>query len=89
MSPTTRRGFLSDVGRGMLTAGLGDSLASDLGCQAVFADQGSAAVPLGQYEGLVELMRSTPASKLQPMLAEMVLKGQTDLTKLTAAGRHG
>ncbi len=31
MTPTNRRAFMSDVGRGMLAAGLGTSLANDLG----------------------------------------------------------
>ena len=86
MTPTNRRAFLSDVGRGMLAAGLGASLANDLGFSTAFAEQGSNAIPLGEYAGLVELMRNTPAEKLQPLLAEKILKGETDLKKLTAAG---
>ncbi len=86
MTPTNRRGFLSDVGRGMLAAGLGTALANDLGSSAAFADQGSDAIPLGEYAALVELMRSTPANKLQPLLAGMILKGETNLKMLTGAG---
>jgi len=86
MAPSNRRTFLSDVGRGMLAAGLGASLAQDLGFSTAFADQGSDSIPLGEYAGLVELMRNTPAEKLQPQLAGMILKGETDLKKLTAAG---
>ena len=86
MTPTNRRGFLSDVGRGMLAAGLGASLANDLGFSTAFAAQGSNAIPLGEYAALVELMRNTPAPQLQPLLAQMILKGETSLTKLTAAG---
>ncbi|MBI2825094.1 MAG: hypothetical protein HYX69_10450 [Planctomycetia bacterium] len=86
MTPTNRRGFLSDVGRGMLAAGLGASLANDLGFSTAFAAEASGSIPLGEYAALVELMRSTPAEKLQPQLAKMVLKGETDLRKLTAAG---
>jgi len=86
MVPTNRRAFLSDVGRGMLTAGLGAALATDLGFSTAFAEQGSDSIPLGEYAGLVELMRGTSAEKLQPLLAAMVLKGETDLKKLTAAG---
>ena len=86
MIPTNRRAFLSDVGRGMLAAGLGTSLAQDLGFSTAFADQGAGPVPLGPYEGLVELMRNTPAEKLQPLLAAKLLKGETDLRQLTAAG---
>lgn len=86
MTTSTRRAFLSDVGRGMLAAGLGASLAADLGFSTAFADQGSDSIPLGEYAGLVELIRNTPAEKLQPVLAEMLKSGQTDLKSVTAAG---
>ena len=86
MNRTNRRAFLSDVGRGMLAAGLGTSLASDMGFSTAFANEGSDAIPLGEYASLVELMRSTPAEKLQPILAQMVMQGQCDLKKLIGAG---
>jgi hypothetical protein len=70
----------------MLVAGLGASLATDLGFTTAFANEGSEAIPLGEYDSLVELMRSTPAEKLQPMLAKMVVQGQVDLKKLIGAG---
>ena len=38
---------------------------------------------------LVDLMRSTPAEKLQPMLAEKLVKGETDLKKLIGGRRPG
>ena len=86
MTPTTRRAFLSDVGRGMLAAGLGASLAHDLGHSIAFAADGAESIPLGAYASLVELMRNTPADKLQPMLAQKILKGEVDLKSLVAAG---
>ena len=86
MTPSNRRAFLSDVGRGMLAAGLGASLATDLGFSTAFAEQGSDSIPLGGYADLVALMRNTPAEKLQPLLAGMVLKGETDLKTLIGAG---
>ena len=67
MNHTNRRAFLSDVGRGMLVAGLGTCLANDLGFSTAFANEGSDVIPLGKYDSLVDLMRSTPAEKLQPM----------------------
>jgi hypothetical protein len=70
----------------MLAAGLGTSLAADLGFSTAFAAAGPESIPLGPYAALVELMRSTPANKLQPILAEKLLKGETDLKTLTAAG---
>jgi hypothetical protein len=86
MSPAHRREFLSDVGRGMLAAGLGTTLAGDLGFSTAFAEQGSDSIPLGEYTSLVELMRNTPPEKLQPLLASKILKGETNLKKLVAAG---
>ncbi|MEZ6062836.1 MAG: hypothetical protein R3C19_21035 [Planctomycetaceae bacterium] len=86
LASASRRTFLSDVGRGMLVAGLGGALAHDLGFPTVFADQGSDSIPLGEYAALVELMRSTPAETLQPILAGKLMKGEASLKQLTAAG---
>jgi hypothetical protein len=86
MSHSHRREFISDVGRGMLAAGLGTTLASDLGFSTAFAKEGAESIPLGDYEALVELMRNTPPEKLQPLLASMILKGETNLKQLVAAG---
>jgi hypothetical protein len=86
MTHTNRRAFISDVGHGMLAAGLGASLATDLGFSTAFAEQGSGSIQLGQYTKLVELMRNTPADKLQPMLATKLLKGEANLKQLVAAG---
>ncbi len=85
-TPTHRRTFMSDVGRGMLAAGLGTSLANDLGFSTAFAHEGSDSIPLGEYTSLVELMRNMPAEKLQPVLAAKILKGETNLKQLIAAG---
>ncbi len=86
MTPANRREFLSDVGRGMLAAGLGASLANDLGVSTAFAKEGADSIPLGGYTSLVEMMRSTPPEKLQPLLATKILKGETNLKQLVAAG---
>jgi len=86
MFSTSRRAFLSDVGKGMLSAGLGTALVNDLGFSTSSAEDGSDSVPLGEHSRLVELMRNTPAEKLQSLLAEKNLNGEADLKKLTAAG---
>lgn len=86
MNTTNRRKFMSDVGRGMLTAGLGATLASDLGLSPVHAADESTAVPFGDHQRLVELMRNTPAEKLQPLLAAKLVKGEVDLKQLISAG---
>ncbi len=83
---TNRRLFLSDVGSGMLAAGLGTTLSLELGFSTAFAEEGVEGIPLGEHAGLVELMRNTPPEKLQPLLATMILKGEANLKQLIAAG---
>lgn len=85
MAQSTRREFLGDVGRGMLLAGLGTTLASDLGLARVMADETGSSLSFGQLEPLVALMQDTPPAKLTPLLVEK-LKTGTDLRTLTAAG---
>lgn len=85
MDPTTRREFLSDVSRGMLVAGLGTSLAHDLGFSTALADQEPSAISLGDHAELVRLLESTPAEKLQPLLADKLRRGETGLKPLIAA----
>ncbi|MFN0051512.1 MAG: hypothetical protein ACKV0T_04930 [Planctomycetales bacterium] len=85
MTATNRRAFLSEVGRGMLVAGLGTTVASNLGFSAAFADRGSDALELGSYESLVELIRSTPPEKLQPILVAKLKAGEVDSKKLISA----
>jgi hypothetical protein len=86
MTPTNRREFLRDVSCGMLVAGLGTSLAADLGFGTAFAAEGAEDISLGEYGPLVGLLESTPAERLQPMLAEKLKRGEVDLKKLIAAG---
>jgi hypothetical protein len=85
MAVVNRRSFLSDVGSGMLATGLGVSLAKDLGFSTAFAEQGSESIPLGEYADLVELIRNTPAQRLQPLVAGKILKGEVDLKKVISA----
>ena len=77
---------MSDVGRGMLVAGVGTGLTNDLGFSTAFAEEGSDAIPLGEHTRLAELMRNTPPEKLQPVLAEKLLKGEANLEQLVSAG---
>jgi len=86
MAPTSRREFLFDsVGRGMLVAGLGAALVHELGFSTAFADEGPDELRLGEYGALVDLLQSTPAEKLQPVLVKMLEAGGTDLRTLIAA----
>lgn len=85
MLPASRRDFLKDVGRGMLVAGIGVSVASDLGFSTAFAERGPESLKLGAYESLVELIRSTPPEKLQPILVAKLKAGEVDNQKLISA----
>ena len=84
MVPNTRREFLADVGRGMLTVSLGSAVAADLGLASASAD-GADALSFGKLEPLVALLQETPPAKLMPVLVGK-LKSGTDLRTLVAAG---
>ncbi|HEY6169038.1 MAG TPA: hypothetical protein VI454_13430, partial [Verrucomicrobiae bacterium] len=80
----TRRKFLSDVGRGMLVATVGQEVAQGLGLASAFAGEGADTLSFGSLEPLVCLMQETPADRLLPKLAEKLRVG-TDLRQLAAA----
>jgi uncharacterized protein with PIN domain len=80
----TRRAFLADVGKGMLVAGLGPTLAADLGLGSAFAADTSETLTFGPLEPLVCLLQETAADKLMPLLVERLQHG-TDLKQLVAA----
>jgi hypothetical protein len=80
----TRREFLADVGRGMLIASVGGSVATELGLARGFAADAEAPLDFGALESLVCVMQETPVDKLLPVLANN-LKSGTDLRRLTAA----
>jgi len=81
----TRRHFLSDVGKGMLVAGVGTSLSAELGISTAFAEEESRKLNFGSMEPLVDLMQQTPVDKLQPLLMQKYQRG-TSLQTLMAAG---
>lgn len=85
MSDTNRRDFLADVGRGMLIAGLGSTLAADMGLASARAAEDVKQLSFGKLEPLVALMQETPAAKLLPVLVEK-LNGGTELKTLVCAG---
>ena len=85
MNPSHRREFLEDVGRGMLLAGVGTTVALDLGLASTArAEEETKTLHFGELEPLVALLQETPAAKLLPVLAEKHKTG-TDLRTLTAA----
>jgi hypothetical protein len=84
-SPQTRREFLSQVGRGMVTAAVGYGMASELGLAPAFAGDAEQRLEFGALEPLVRLMQETPAAKLLPILTAKLRSG-TSLRELVAAG---
>jgi hypothetical protein len=80
-----RRQFLNQVGGGMLMAGLGTSLAADLGIGVAFAVDAPEALDFGKLEPLVCLMQETPPAKLTAVLVNRLKAGE-DLRTLVAAG---
>ena len=85
MDNQSRRRFLSDVGQGMLVAGIGSHLATELGISTAFANEDATALTFGSLEPLVDLMQQTPVDKLQPALVHEIQRG-TGLKTLVAAG---
>lgn len=85
MAQKSRREFLGEVGQGMLLAGLGTSLAADLGLAAASASEVGPSLDFGALEPLVALMQDTEPAKLTALLVEK-LKAGTTLQTLATAG---
>ena len=83
MAPGSRRQFLAEVGRGMFVAGLGFSLATDLGLSTTMAssdfDGETDRLRFGKLEPLVSLMQETPIAKLLPKLVQALKDGKIDI----------
>jgi hypothetical protein len=72
----TRREFLADVGRGMLVASVGCSVATDLGLAPAFAnEQSDDRLTFGGIEPLVSMMQETPADALAAKLVPQLRAG--------------
>src|SRR6185369_12689502 len=80
----TRRSFLADVGKGMLVASLGSSLAPEFGASSVFADGDEPRLTFGRLEPMVALLQETPVDRLLPILVDRLRQG-TSLTELVSA----
>jgi hypothetical protein len=80
-----RRQFLREVGTGMLLAGIGTSLALDLGIEPLEAADANPRLQFGALEPLVALMQETPPDRLIAQLVEQ-LRGGCSLQELVAAG---
>jgi hypothetical protein len=82
----SRRGFLTDVGRGTLLATLGPAMLVDLGlAPKAFAEELDSQLRFGDLEPLVCELQETPAERLQAKLAAK-LNGGLPLKTLVAAG---
>lgn len=85
MSHTSRREFLADVGRGMLVASVGSTMAQDLGLAApALAEESARRLTFGPLEPLANLMEQTPADRLLSLVVERI-QGGTDLKQIVAA----
>ena len=69
----------------MLIAGVGSSLAEDLGISTTIAKEKPARLTFGDSEPLVSLLQETPIEKLQPTLVSKLKKGDIDLRQLIQA----
>ncbi len=85
MIARTRRGFLADVGRGMLVAGVGSTLFAELGLGSVGNIDGSDRLLFGELEGLVSFMQETPLHELHQRVLDKFNSG-VDLQTLVSAG---
>jgi hypothetical protein len=83
MPQRTRRELFSDVGRGMIAAAVGSSLAADLGFAFALGDD-TDHITFGELEPLVSFLQETPPDKLLPKVAEK-LKAGTELKTFVAA----
>lgn len=85
MSQYSRRGFMADIGRGMLVASVGSATAFDLGLSKASAAEAGPRLTFAGMEPLVTLLQETPADKLIGLLVEQVNSG-TSLQALVTAG---
>lgn len=81
----TRRDFLAGVGSGMLVAGVGYSVATDLGLSPALAEEADDSLHFGRLDPLVALLEETPVDRLVGVLVGKIQSG-TELRDLVAAG---
>jgi hypothetical protein len=74
-TPNSRREFLTEVGRGMVVASVGYSIATELGLAPALASEGNDRLTFGAIEPLVSLMQETPADQLAPKLVSQLRSG--------------
>jgi hypothetical protein len=84
MKPQTRRDFLADVGKGMLTASVGTGLASGLGLSTALAEGSGESLQFGRLEPLVELMQENTAEQMLPLVVGRLGTEMRDLVAAAA-----
>src|SRR5438876_1327383 len=84
MMSRNRREFLANVGKGMLIASVGPSMAANLGVSVAAATEGNDRLTFGNREPLVALLQETPPDKLLPILVSKLNTG-LPLNELVAA----
>ncbi|HXT57192.1 MAG TPA: hypothetical protein VN699_01105, partial [Pirellulales bacterium] len=84
MRRNNRREFLAGVGRGMLVAGVGYSVAVDMGLSPAFADDGKETLSFGALDPLVAMMQETPVDRILPAVVERLNSG-VELAQIVAA----
>ncbi|HEV7226128.1 MAG TPA: hypothetical protein VGN42_25700 [Pirellulales bacterium] len=84
MRRNNRREFLAGVGRGMLVAGVGYSVAVDMGLSPAFADDGKETLSFGPLEPLAAMMQETPVDRILPAVVERLASG-VELGQIVAA----
>lgn len=84
MELRTRRDFLTEVGKGMLTASVGVGLAADMGLSPAIAEGVEKPLAFGKLEPLVTLMQERSAEQMLPLVVDRLSQG-TELRELVAA----
>jgi len=82
---STRRDFISNIGKGMLIATVGSALANDLGISSAWANEGPNGLTFGKLEPLVQRMQEMPADKLQGFLVSSWRNDGLGLRDMVAA----
>ena len=84
MENRTRREFLGEVGKGMLTASVGAALAADIGLSPAVAESIERPLDFGRLEPLVALMQEHSAEQVLPLVVDR-LAGGTAIREVVAA----
>lgn len=85
MYAPSRRRFLSDLGKGMIVASVGASVAAELGFSTLRAAEQDGEITFGSMEPLVDFLQSTPPDKMLPAVVEKLESGTTLKDLVSAA----